>query len=68
MSSLMKSLQTVASNNSGDTGVAPASLMPEVATMSLTGDETFQISDKYVWYNQYMDTNYSVIDERKNIK
>ena len=34
----------------------------------VVAEETFQKSDKYLWYNQYHDEDYSTVDALKNIK
>ena len=45
--------------------VAATSLMAEVDTVDTT--ETWTRSDKYLWYEEYSDSNYSYVDELKNI-
>lgn len=42
------------------------SLNDEISTQS--NEELFQKSDKYLWYDEYYDNDYSVIDKNKNIK
>ena len=42
------------------------SLNDEIITQS--NEELFQKSDKYLWYDEYYDNDYSVIDKNKNIK
>ena len=42
------------------------SLNDEINTQS--NEELFQKSDKYLWYDEYYDNDYSVIDKNKNIK
>ena len=42
------------------------SLNDEIIAQS--NEELFQKSDKYLWYDEYYDNDYSVIDKNKNIK
>ena len=60
--SFLKSMRQA--NVTTDTVVA-TSLMAEVDTVDTT--ETYTRSDKYLWYDEYSDSNYSYVDESKNI-
>lgn len=67
MSSIAKSLQTVSTTSTTtNSGIATTSLVDD--SITLANEETFAISDKYTWYNQYKDENFSVIDDKKNVK
>lgn len=58
--SFLKSMQQANTDT-----VAATSLMAEVDTVDTT--ETWTRSDKYLWYEEYSDSNYSYVDESKNI-
>lgn len=63
-----KSISAVDRNSS----IAVASTMTLTETDNMipaySGEETFQKSDKYLWYDKYYDDKYSIVDELKNIK
>ena len=63
-----KSISAVDTNS----GIAVASTMTLAETDNMmpaySGEETFQKSDKYLWYDKYYDDKYSIVDELKNIK
>ena len=42
-------------------------ILPEKTIATSVVDENFSRSDKYEWYNNYSDVNFSIIDDNKNI-
>lgn len=61
--------KTLSSN--ANTGIAMATMSlaeTENTIAAYSGEEVFQKSDKYLWYDEYYDDKYSTIDQQKNIK
>ena len=69
MSSIAKSMQTVSgTSTTTNSSITTTSLIDETIASTNTEIETFQISSKYTWYNQYKDDNFSTIDDKKNVR
>ncbi len=77
-SDLLKTANATTTSNSVDNGIAVASEIPEIGVMTLeepydglaySGEETW-IEDKvkYRWFNNYIDNDYSIVDDKKNIE
>ena len=61
--------KTLSSNT--NTGIAMATMSlaeTENTIAAYSGEEVFQKSDKYLWYDEYYDDKYSTIDHQKNVK